>query len=375
MGFYLAMSMFVSANFERSVVLMRLFSWLVAVSVFVAACALAPPELRRVFALACLTTLVPHGVFLFASTNPSGVTIASVAAFWCAALTLMLAARRSRVLAAGALALLCATIALLARSDAGVYLVIAGLAAWVAAAGYRPALRRRSLVLLGIGLVGAVATVVRRQGRELAGEIGVEDRSSLVSKLFESTLDMPQAVLGSLGFVELSWLDTPMPALTSYPMLLALGGVVLVGLGVMYREKWLALAIAVGATIALPIAAHTSGITMGADVQPRYVLPLLPVVAGSALLARQGGRPVDLRPAQLLIVIVAVVIAHAAALHGTIRRYVTGVDEGGPDLGEGAEWWWADVPGPMAIWALGAFAFAIGAACGLVLLTRRPDAV
>ena len=32
MGFYLAMSRFVSTNFERSVVLMRMFSWLIAVA-------------------------------------------------------------------------------------------------------------------------------------------------------------------------------------------------------------------------------------------------------------------------------------------------------------------------------------------------------
>ena len=103
------------------------------------------------------------------------------------------------------------------------------------------------------------------------------------------------------------------------------------------------------------------------------MLPLLPVVAGTALLARPGGPSINLRRAQLLVVVVAVAIAHGAALHRTIRRYVTGIDEGGPDLGDGAEWWWADVPGPMAIWALGAFAFALAAACGLALSARWPD--
>ncbi len=178
------------------------------------ACALARPDIRKAFALACLTTLVPHGVFLFASTNPSGLAIASIAAFWCAALTLLLDGD-PRPRDGGELSDALGAIGLLSRSDAGIYLVIAGLAAWVAAAGHRRAARARSIVVLGVGVVGAAATLVTRQSQQLTGELGVE-RSSFVAELFESALEVPQSVLGCSASSSSSG-STAVPALTSSP--------------------------------------------------------------------------------------------------------------------------------------------------------------
>jgi hypothetical protein len=65
----------------------------------------------------------------------------------------------------------------------------------------------------------------------------------------------------------------------------------------------------------------------------------------------------------VLLILLAVVVAHGAALHRVIRRYVTGVDVGGPDLGASVEWWWSRGPGPMATWVLGTLAFVAVAAC------------
>jgi hypothetical protein len=73
----------------------------------------------------------------------------------------------------------------------------------------------------------------------------------------------------------------------------------------------------------------------------------------------------------VLLILLAVVVAHGAALHHTIRRYVTGVDVGGPDLGESVEWWWSRGPGPMATWLLGTLAFVAVAACVYGLVVAR----
>jgi hypothetical protein len=194
----------------------------------------------------------------------------------------------------------------------------------------------------------------------------LDEGNSLAAVLFESAIDLPRVVQGSLGLVELGWLDTPLPAATTVLMLGVFGGVVVLGVGVLSGEKALALGVVAGAIVVVPMVVLASG----QNVQPRYILPLLPVLAGTALLTPRGGQGLVIQRAQVIVIVLAVVTAHGAALHRNIRRYVTGVDEGGPDLGQAVEWWWgwAWAPGPMATWALGASAFAVVAGCGAWLV-------
>jgi hypothetical protein len=370
-GFYRFMALFASSNVERSVVVMRMISWLLAVVLLVAAGLLASRDLRRAFALAVATTLVPLGVFLFASTNPSGLAVAGVAAYWCAAYTFMTMGRdRRRLAAVVALLVVSCIVALASRSDAGLFLAVASLAAWVSAGGHRRELRRRSLLLLAVSVAGAGAALAARQSVRWAGELGAQEDRSFAATLFESALELPRRVVGSLGTMELGWLDTPLPPLVSVLMLLAFGGAVVLGMGATSREKWLALAVVVGTIVALPLSVLVSG----QNVQARYVLPLLPVVVGTALLAPLAGPRVVVHRGQALLIVSAVVVAHGAALHRNIRRYVTGVDEGGPDLGEAAEWWWSSGPGPMVTWLFGSLAFALAAASAFLLVARNERA-
>jgi hypothetical protein len=375
-GFHRFMSLFASSRIGRSVLVMRMVSWLLAVSLLVAACVLAGPDLRRAFSLAALTTLVPLGVFLFASNNPSGLAVAGVAAYWCAAYAYMSGSRedRRRFAAVVVVLVLGAAVALASRHDTGLYLGVASAAAWVSTGGYQPSLRRRSLLLFGLSAVGAAATLTGTQSQRAVGGAPDADRS-LGLVLFENALELPRLVLGSLGTFGLGWLDTPLPGLTSVFMLLAFGGVVVTGLSVPSREKWLAMAVVAGAVVVIPtIVLALDRYLVGEQVQPRYLLPLLPVLVGTALVAPRGRAGVVLRRGQVLLVAAAVVLAHAAALHANIRRYVTGVDTRGFDLGAQVEWWWGTGPGPLATWALGSAAFAVAVAC-VLLLVGRPSSV
>jgi hypothetical protein len=371
-GFYRLMSLLATDNVERSAIVMRMVSWVLALTLLGAACALAGIQLRRAFVLGLLTTLVPLGVFLFASNNPSGVAVAGVAAYWCAAYAFMSAGtiRDPRSVAVVALVVVSSLAAVTARSDAGLFLVVASVAVWISTRGDRKALRPRSLVLVGVSLVGATAMAAARQSQRWSGGLDPREDQSLAAALFESALDLPRHVLGALGPMELGWLDTPMPPLVTVLMLLAFGGAVLVGLGAPSREKWLALGVIAGTIVVVPLIVLTSG----QNVQGRYVLPALPVLVGTAVVAPRLEERTVFRRGQAVLIVVAVVIAHSAALHQNIRRYVTGMDEGGPDLGERVEWWWSTGPGPMATWLLGTCAFALAAIAGWGLLAcERPS--
>jgi Predicted membrane protein (DUF2142) len=364
-GFYAVMSLLASSHLGRSVVLMRMASWFVAMGLLAAALLLAGTELRRAFFLGAVTTLVPLGIFLFASNNPSGLAVAGVAAAWCAACSFLdgTDGGRRRV-AAVAVLLAAALVAVGSRFDAGLFLAVALGAAWISCRGYAPALRRRSSLVLGLATAGALAALLGGQTRRAAGGLGEETGRSLGLVLFENALELPRLVLGSLGTFGLGWLDTPLPGTTSVLMLLAFGGAVLAGLGASSREKWFALGLVAGALVGFPavvLAADRS--LVGEHVQPRYVLPLLPVFAATALLPPLGRPCPSLGRGQVALLVAAVTLAHAAALHANIRRYVTGTDERGFDLGAGVEWWWGVGLGPMATWALGSAGFAVAATC------------
>jgi hypothetical protein len=341
-GFYRFMSLFATRNVDRSVLVMRMVSWVLSLALLLSAWLLARPALRAPLALAALTSLVPLGVYLFASNNPSGVAVAGIAAYWVAALTFLEGGERStaRKLALVGVMLAGVVVALVSRSDAGLYVAVASVAAWLSAGGHRVAFRRRSLVLAAIACVGIAATLAGRENEHWAGELGTNEQQARTAAVFEAILDLPNRALGALGLGPLGALDTPMPAIVAALMLLAFGGALLIGVAAATREKWLALAAVSGILVALPVLV----VSAGENVQPRYLLPLLPVLMGTALVSRPVDPPVRFGRGQALLLVSAVVVAHGAALHRTIRRYVTGVDQGGPGRGAAGAGWWGGGP-------------------------------
>src|SRR5690606_35559828 len=97
----------------------------------------------------------------------------------------------------------------------------------------------------------------------------------------------------------------------------------------------------------------------GQNVQPRYLLPLLVMLGGLALLPwRRAG----FRPSPVQGVVLGLLLAGAAgtALFLNVRRYIVGADGAdGFDLTGSAEWWWDGLAlGPTEVWLLGSAAFA-----------------
>jgi hypothetical protein len=105
---------------------------------------------------------------------------------------------------------------------------------------------------------------------------------------------------------------------------------------------------------------------VGSQVQPRYILPLLILLAQVALFRREPSRG-ELSALQLRLVVAALSVTAAISLHFNMRRYVTGSDVAGWNLDNGREWWWAIPATPMTVWVLGSLAFA----AALFLATRN----
>ena len=97
---------------------------------------------------------------------------------------------------------------------------------------------------------------------------------------------------------------------------------------------------------------------VGQEVQPRYIMPLVIIFAGVALL--QAGRPARsvFTRVQTIVVVIGVSVANAVALHTTMHRYISGFNVFDWNLNHFQHWWWTGAVPPMAVWVVGILAFA-----------------
>src|SRR5690606_6350960 len=108
---------------------------------------------------------------------------------------------------------------------------------------------------------------------------------------------------GVFGTIGLGWLDTTMPGTVWVPTLVTFGALVFMGLRVLPRRKAVALGATMAALIVLPLYYYvTEGVFVGTVVQPRYIYPLIIILAGVAL---YGITRSDLRLTRLQLWLVA----------------------------------------------------------------------
>jgi hypothetical protein len=371
-GFYRVMGLLVGDEIYESVLSIRLASWVLSMALLVAAAGGAAPALRRPFAIGVAASSVPLGVYLLASVHPSGVVVAAVPAFWCATTSFLLNGVSGRRRAAqAAVAVAAAVIALGARYDAGLTLLVASAAALLLSGTWRHALRPRvSLPLLVAATSFVVALQTGKVGLVLDG-VGSSGSHDTGATVFENVLRAPALVTGALGTSPLGWFDVPMPPITSTLTIAAVVLLLAAGLADRGTDKVLSFGFLALALLVVPMYTLAADRTLiGAGIQPRYLLPLLPIALATALAGPLRGDAAT--PPRTGVVVGLLAVAHSAALHQTMRRYITGVDVGGIDLSAGAEWWWEKAPSPLVVWFAGSIAFAAAGAVAAVL--TRPAA-
>ena len=150
--------------------------------------------------------------------------------------------------------------------------------------------------------------------------------------LWTSTLGVgPMATLG--------WLDTPVPTLVGVGSLLPCCVILLQGWGWMWWQKAVAIAVTLGALTAYPlILGQESHVLVGYPIQPRYLLPLLVMLAGISLLPAADER-LRFTRGQVVVLVTALSAAQSIALYYNIWRYTKGLQRPFEPLG-GDGWWW-----------------------------------
>lgn len=366
--YYAVMSVFTSADVQLSALLMRVFTVSLFVAMLTALYLLLPGARRPALVVGWLVTTIPLGVFLLASNNPSAWATVGVGTSWIALIGYFETTGRRRV-GLGALYALGVVMAAGSRGDAAVYVGLATVLALVCVFRPRREFFRAALLPVAMGVVALTFLLLSRQAG--AGLIGFTETPaanagedpgpgaeslSAFGSLAYNVLNAPFLWVGVLGEWGLGWLDTAMPAIV---VLAAVGAFVMagfLGLGRVSRRKGIAVAVVGLVLWVVPVfVLQQGGDTVGENLQPRYLLPLIVLLGG--LLAIDAPSP-RWTMGQLRIVAVALAVAHTVALYFNLRRYLTGVGGGGLNLDIDPEWWWNAPFSPMFVWIVGSLAYA-----------------
>lgn len=374
-GYYFVMSWFVGPSIEQSVLLMRAVN--VAVAGFALLCLVvaARPRSRQRVLWTFLAGIVPLGMFIIPSINPSSWAIVGVATATLAMLEFIGTDVRwqrwaNAVIAGGATLLACS-----ARGDAGVFIAVASVTVLI---GARAEWRQR-LALLGLPLALAFTGIgaFLLTGQSAVAGSGLTDDASLAAASTLSTpqllvanmVRLPSLLAGVFGTWNLGWLDTPLPGSVS---VLALIGAIAIAFTALGRVRgWIlaAVATASAALVAFPmyVLAKTHAL-VGSSVQPRYLLPVMLIVLALLLSSRKTLR---FTLAQVIIVVGSLAVANSLALYANLKRYIQGANAAGFSLNTNIAWWWDSGPAPMTLWMLGSLSFAAAVASAALLLWSR----
>lgn len=406
--YYAVTSLLAGEDIQASALGMRVLTLTLFLGITVGLYLLLPIARRPALVWGWLVTMVPLGLFLVGSNNPSAWAIIGVGSSWLALLGWFETEGRRKIWL-GALFVVSVLMAAGARSDAAAFVGLGVVLVMVLTARRTRRWFLDAILPLVMLLVAVLFVFSARQALTGLGGFGgptrppretnvpgltisprptpspspeevlspgspgtmpepdtIEAGLSGFGLLAYNLLNAPFIWSGVWGQWGLGWLDTAMPAVVPLAGIAAFVAVGFAGMRSAPWRKTVAVALLVTTLWAVPVyVLQAGGNIVGEQVQPRYLLPMIVVLAGLMLLAATD-RPLRLGFAQRWIVIAALAGAHFVALHMNLRRYVTGIDEPGVNLNSGAEWWWAGPIGPTAVWLIGSAAFV-----GLVIVSSR----
>ena len=365
-GFYRAMHFLVRDTVPESIVAMRIANVALAALLLGAIALVTTTTVRRLMILTLVPVLIPLGWFILASVNPSSWSLSGLTGYAFALHTLFLAGGRRQRVAAGALGVVGLVMALSARGDAPVYAGVITLA--ICVLHWRTLWADKRLVAIPavVALVCLWRVLAATQVASIAGASAETERtlSEVVPNLL---LEWPALFSGMFGYAfGLGWLDTPVHSVTAYPVALIIGFLGLSGLGRLSTPKAIAAGLIFLPMVVLPLMTlYRTRLIVGESVQPRYILPLMPVLLAVLLMGPALDQVLRLSRVQGILIWLALTVANTAALYANARRYVTGVD--GPVMIDDLEWWWQSAPSPSTVTLIAAVAFAVFAAPLVVL--------
>ena len=341
-----------------------------------------PQHRRNTLVWMWALVMVPMGMFIVSSSNPSAWAMTAVGSGWLALLG-YLETKGPRAWVLAGIYLASAALAVSSRVDSVLYLGLASAIAVFLS-------DTRGLVLvkkMWVAIIGAAYIVARLIANPANLERVVEGLGQR-SEVYENPLPwttstaviasgafdwslfwnnlwgIPGLWLGVFGgqpWGALGWLDTEMPQVVLLCTMAAFSGIVFVSIKHLERKQVFAWVVSISALWLMPLyLLQLGGFQVGEEIQPRYLLPLTVLTVGLIVVNSTGKAPL-VSLSQKWFIVIALSLANSIALHTNMRRYITGTLVEGFNLESPQEWWWRFFPefiGPTVVWGVGTLAFA-----------------
>ncbi len=362
--FYWVNSWFASNDLVLSVLSIRFFNSALTVLLISTVIFALPRHLRRVPLIGIVATSIPLGLFIIPSTNPSAWASTSVLVFFSALVGFLSTKATTSRWLLGGLAVISSVMAAGSRPDSAFYILIS-IGAALVISYTREMINTRTLTVVGILFAIAALFFITASNTTLtiSGAPGGGLQVTTPGRFFLNLVHLPTLWVGIFGTQGLGWMDTLMPATVwavTYAVFMAL---IFGAIRYFDSRQGAAMSLIFVSLIAVPMAALTaSGLVVGQFVQPRYLLPLLGLLAAVAMYRRSNNSGIELSRPQVWLLAFGLVAAQLIALRTNMQRYLSGF--GTNDV---IEWWWVEVPqdrtvfwlSPDYVWLIGSIAFAL----------------
>jgi hypothetical protein len=377
--FYRSLNLFVSDHTQVSGLSMRLFNSLIATFLFFMAAILSTPRVRNSGIIAFSVTLIPLAIFLIPSLNPSSWAYMGLAFGWMFQLNAMLRVGDSskrfnfRTLLNFILFLFCAAIAMGSRWDAMMFAVLSIFATYLIAKtmGDGSVNRASKFVFGAVALFGLALLFNQYRPSATPGEgvfsgSGYAPSTAVWEELNRNIYNIVRLIelpAGTLG-VEwgIGWLDTQLPSIVGLIGTSIYAFFFLISVPYARRFNYLITLGLVSFTASLLFYYFWgSSYIVGEVVQPRYILPLIPLVLGLSLVSSKFVSPFnEFLRARINLIAGLLTLSHSVSLWTNLRRYTMGLEVNqGYDLANPLEWWWRWAPSPNLVFLAGSVAFGV----------------
>ena len=359
-NFYNANGFFVSPNVNGSILTLRFFQ----IAIFfglISFMIYSSGERKWAILLALFVGMVPVGLFIIPSTNPSSWAIAGVVSAAICAMNIFMSSRRSHRV----IAVIGFVVALLftrnVRTDINIMMAICvtlgALSGFLIRETDRPyKFDRAKLLKLGFLVAPGLIYIHLRLFSLYPWSIV---KFILGGSFYSFSNDSPQAFLGFLGgSIQLGSADfAPTPVVL---ILMSIGFATFI----VITSKFVPLKVKISSGFGVSLLFFLPyWFSLGAiGLASRYIMAIYLVLLGTFSASAVGSRRtlnLQFSKSSLATIFLTISFAQSLSLHQSIRRYVTGTNIAGWNLNKGAQWWWTYGPSPMTIWLIGSVAFGV----------------
>lgn len=375
-GQYKILSFFVNSNPTSSLLKMRIFSGIIAVTLLIGVLVLTSQKMRMAFTISWIAVINPHGFFFISSINPTGWSFLSISTSWVFLYAILenewdLKTNKIRGAMLAIFFIISLLIGLSSRWDTWVFLCVTYAASFFVVNAKKRWISFSRLALIGLILLGLFIVLSRFNPKmgyflelnPIQNQSGMGTFQYLIY-IFVHLLEFPAGVFGSdWGWGGLGGLypSTP-PVVGIVGLSIALAIVIFATQRinkVQMISSLLILLLILGATFQQQ---NIGRFFVGDMVAPRYLMALVAVLI--AVLVLTSTSEVQFHEVMHFRIgsLAALSVTHSLALYSNLDRFIT-FDLGNSGTFKGFNqpdrWWWDTSISPYFVWGLGSVTFAM----------------